>query len=173
MKMLCGWCRQQVQQPTAKLNIALREQRPVYCNKDCAGMARRSGKTEAEKKAEKREYDKAYRAANFERIKAEKAAWFQANYDPAKASVERKARMHLHVEYCRRPEYRAKKAEYDRKRRFQEFGPFADAAMVLDQLEKEIRARASWYEVAVAKGYFTRNAQKRRRELWQQLSKKT
>ena len=76
----------------------------------------------AQKVAEKRLYDMAYRAKNLERIKAGKRAYFQRTYDPREAAVERKKRMHLHVAYCRQPRYKAWKREYDRKYRASEYG---------------------------------------------------
>ena len=77
----------------------------------------------------------------------------------------RKIRMPKHVEYCRQPEYRAKKHDYDKKRSEDEYGEFAEAWRLLQDLEKEIRSQATAYERRVANGYYTRNAQKRRREL--------
>ena len=83
-----------------------------------------------DKKA-KAEYDRKYRARNRKRLKAEKAAYFQRTYDPAKAAVERKKRMSKHVEYCRQPEYKAWKKKYDKKRRLARFGDFKEAYAVL------------------------------------------
>lgn len=45
-------------------------------------------------------------------------------------------------------------------------------SLLLD-LEREIRSRATKYERYVARGYFTRSAQERRRELWRALNRKT
>jgi len=72
-----------------------------------------------------------------------------------------------HLTYLSKPEYRKKKKDYDEERRISEYGVFADAYRVLMELEKEIRSQASSYERRVANGYYTRNAQKRRRELCQ------
>jgi hypothetical protein len=141
----------------------------MFCSKACCGLSRRLAvpKTDEEKKSEKAAYDRKYRALNAEKLKAEKAAWYQRNRDPDKERAHRQARMHLHVEYCRRPEYRIKKHEYDRKRNESEWGEWAEVWRLLQDLEKEIRSQASAYERRVANGYYTRNAQKRRRELCQ------
>ncbi len=145
----------------------------LYCNKACAGLARRRKVqlTDAERKEAKRLYDIQYRADNLAEIKARKAAEFQRSYDPAKAAVKRKANMARHVAYCQRPEYKAWKSEYDRRKRFEVFGQFAEAAMILEDLEREISSRASRYEIYIANGRFTRSAQQRRRELWQSIKR--
>ena len=75
--------------------------------------------------------------------------------------------MPAHVEYCRGPEYRAKKSEYDRQYRAEEYGEFAETYLLLLEVEKEIRSRATHYERRVANGYYTRSAQARRRAIWQ------
>jgi hypothetical protein len=122
--------------------------------------------TDAERKEKKRLYDIEYRAKNLAAIKIKKAAAYALNPNREKEREYRKKNMHKHVEYCRSPEYKAYKAEYDRKKRFEEYGPFAEAAMVLESLEKEISTQASRYEIYIANGRFTRSAQRRRRELW-------
>ena len=72
--------------------------------------------------------------------------------------------MPKHVEYCRRPEYRASKREYDRKHRAQQdFGPFAEAALILGDLDAEIATRASRYEIYSANGTLNK-ALRRKRE---------
>lgn len=122
--------------------------------------------TDAERKEKKRLYDLEYRVKNLAAIKAKKAAAYALNPNREKERKYRKKNMHKHVEYCRSPEYKAYKTEYDRKKRFEEYGPFAEAAMVLESLEKEISTQASRYEIYIANGRFKRSAQRRRRELW-------
>ena len=90
-----------------------------------------------DKKA-KAEYDRKYRARNKKRLKALQAAYFQRTYDPKKAAGERKKKMPLHVEYCRQPEYKAWKKDYDRKRRLAKLGDFKEAYVALQALKKEI-----------------------------------
>jgi hypothetical protein len=63
-----------------------------------------------------------YRAKNLEPSRQRRKR-ISRRLTTVKAAAEyRKQRMHLHVEYCRRPEYRAWKREYDRKYRAKEFG---------------------------------------------------
>jgi hypothetical protein len=90
-------------------------------------------------KKQKAVYDRKYREKNRERIKANKAAYFQGTYDPVHAAKERKKKMPQHVEYCRQPKYKAWKREYDRKRRAGRFGEFALAYEALKDLTREIR----------------------------------
>ena len=129
---------------------------------------KRSQKTLEQKKAEKAAYDRARRERLGEALRAKKRAAYYANRDEilSKQAVYRVKRMPAHVEYCRRPEYKAKKHEYDLKRNSEEYGEFAEAHRLLVDLEKEIRSQASAYERRVANGYYLRTAQKRRRELW-------
>jgi hypothetical protein len=104
-------------------------------------------KTKAQKMAEKRLYDMAYRDKNRAMLKVKKAAYFKRTYDPVKAAVVRKARMHLHVAYCRQPRYKAWKRVYDRKYRAREYGPFADAYRLAIDLNREIKSRSTNYEI--------------------------
>ncbi len=147
MKIRCAHCRKVAERQTSAVNRARKDGLPIFCDRRCAGLARRKHKTKAQKVAEKRAYDMAYRRKNIERLKAEKAAYFQRTYDPKKAAVVRKARMHLHVAYCRQPRYRALKQAYDQKRRDNEYGPFAEAARLAIDLNREVKSRSSNYEI--------------------------
>jgi len=90
-------------------------------------------------KGEKAAYDREYRRRNRERIRTWKAAYFQRTYDPVEAAIERKRRMPKHVEYCRRPSYRAQKKEYDEHRRASRYGDFGEAWQILKLLKAEIK----------------------------------
>ena len=108
-------------------------------------------------------YDARRRAELCDRLKAEKAAYHKRTYDPAKAAEQRKARMPRHVEYCRRPEYRNWKVEYDRKYRAQkDFGDFAEVALVLRDIEAEVGARVTRTEVYRQNGTLNKWIQRRR-----------
>jgi len=156
---------------TGRYNRAIQLGAPLYCSKACAGLARRrpTDVTPDQLKAAKAAYDREYRAANRERLAQQKRDHYEANRQRILAEMAeyRKVRMPAHVEYCRKPEYRAKKRNYDAQRNAAEFGEFGEAWRLLQDLEREIRSQASAYEVRVQQGYYTRNAQKRRRELWQ------
>ena len=168
MRCVCQQCGAEVERSTGHVNRSNAIGAPLYCNKTCAGLARRTKKpTDAEAKAAKSEYDKAYRSANLEKIKADKLAWYQANHKEilARATANRPKKMPLHIEYCRRPAYRAKKSEYDLKRRaVKQFGEFSEAFLALQEVEKEINQRTSRYEIYLQNGTLNK-AQKRRRSL--------
>lgn len=119
-----------------------------------------------EKKKLKREYDKEYRARNKERIKERKAEYFKKTYDPIKASEKRKTVEYRerHKLYCRREKYKNEyKIDYDRKYRAKKkYKDFNEAFLLLLDLEKEIRKRATAYEIRIMHGNYNR-AQKEKR----------
>lgn len=159
----CAWCFAEALKEVGAVNRARAAGLWLYCDRACAGLARRQEKTASEKVAAKAEYDRQYRAANRAKLKAKKAVYFQATYDPKAAAIARKERMPRHVEYCRRPEYRKWKAEYDRQYLARKgFGDFSEAAILLNVLETEIRSRASWLEIAHAKGTINKHQNRRR-----------
>lgn len=163
MIVRCSYCGGDVEQRTSAINRAVRECRPLYCDRICFFASRRESLEV--KKAKKAGYDIEYRAANLERIKAGKAAWYAKTADREKERAYRKANMHKHVAYCRRPEYRAYKQQYDAIYRSErEFGEFAEAALILRNVELEIESRATRYEVYAAKETLNK-AQTRRRAL--------
>ncbi len=120
--IICPVCKSASQKKTGAVNRARKNGAPIYCGRECAGIARRSTKTKAQRRAEKAEYDKKYREANRERLKAQKAAYFQKTYDPQKAAIERakvkKTKPEIEArrrEYMRSDGYRARKKKYDRQ----------------------------------------------------------
>lgn len=157
----CAHCGKAGFKPAREITRHEKNGMRLFCNRECFGLDRRIGRTKEEKRALKSAYDAGRRLKLAERLKAEKRAYYLRTYDPAKAAVERKAKMPRHVEYCRRHEYRAKKAVYDRRHRAQQgYGEFAEAFLVLLDLETEIAARASRYDIDMAKGAL--NKKKRR-----------
>lgn len=138
----------------------------VFCSRNCAYISRRTdNRTEEQRKADKREYDREYRAKNREKKKAYAKAYFQRTYDPVKAAIERKARMPQHVEYCRQPEYRAKKKVYDRQYRAERmYGAFAEAFLTLLAIDEEIISRTTRYDIRGANG--TRNKTQERKRTY-------
>jgi hypothetical protein len=174
VKLICPQCSVEFDRNTGHVNRSLKIGAPLYCGLACAGLARRLKvpKTDEQKRAEKSEYDRKRREEHGIDLRAKKMAAYYADHERnlARAKEYRKIRMPKHVEYCRRPEYRAYKHEYDIKRNSQEYADFAEAWRLLIELEKEIRSQASAYERRVANGYYLRSAQKRRRELWARKS---
>jgi len=163
----CPQCQQSFQAATGRINRAASIGAPLYCGRACAGMARRLANppTEAERKAAKSAYDRKYRARHAEKRKAQKADHYRRTRDREKERVARKSRMPQHVEYCRRPEYREWKSDYDRRHRARKvFGEFADAALLLQDVEREIDSQATPYERRIMNGTLNK-AQMRRRAL--------
>lgn len=161
--MKCAHCGKKVRQSVGAINRARKIGAPLYCGRRCAGLARRIYKPKAQKVEEKRLYDIEYRRKNLRRIKAQKRAYFQRTYDPVKAAKERKKRVHLHVAYCRQPRYRRWKRRYDqhyRAKRF--FGPFAEAYLLLQKIDREVSIRATRYEVYQQNGTLNKTLQRKR-----------
>lgn len=163
----CARCGGPCGQRVGAVNRAKKLGYAVYCGRRCSGMARRSDfRTKAEKRADKRAYDEQYRERNREALKAKKAAYYQ-RIGPTIREKEREQRarnMPHHVEYCRRPEYRAKKHEYDIQKAAREgYGDYGEAWRLLLELEAEIRRRVpDKYERLRARGYYERVNEKNR-----------
>lgn len=163
--MTCNHCKKPIFKPISAVNRAAREGRPLYCNRECAGLGRRLKKppTAEERKEAKRLYDANRRLVLADRIKAEKRAYYQANRDPDRERAYRKTRMPYHVEYCRRPEYRAYKATYDRQYLARkQFGEFADAALILRDIEAEISSRMTRTEIYQVNGTLNKTQVRKR-----------
>lgn len=165
----CQHCGAVVQQPQSAINRAIRQGKPLYCDRACSGAARRV--PSGQKKESKRIYDARRRTEKAAEIREQHRAYHQRTYNPVKARERRLANMDRHAEYCRRPEYRAYKKDYDRRHRAEEYGEYAEAYLLLLDLEREIRSQATSYERRKARGYYARAAQQRRRELWQATSR--
>ncbi len=167
MKALCPQCGNEFDAVTGRFNRAKKICAPLYCGRICAGVSHRSKvqPTESEKRAAKAEYDREYRAKNLDLIKGKKRAYFKSTYNPAAAAIIRKQRMPNHVEYCRRPAYRAKKSIYDRRHRaVKVYGEYAESFLTLLTIEETIDSRATSYERRMANGTINK-AQTRRRAL--------
>lgn len=164
---LCSQCRKVKQVRAARISQAFKKGLPMYCSRECGGLARRKDNPvsprNANWKALKSAYDADYRIKNKERLKAEKAVYYQATANREKEREYRKKNMPRHVEYCRQPEYRAKKSLYDKDHRNRKFyGEFAEAAALLHQLQVEIRTRIDKYEIYALNGTLNKKLQRRR-----------
>lgn len=145
------------------VNRAVQRGAPVYCDRECAGKSRRVFRTDSEKRAEKAAYDAEYRERNRAALKAKKTAYYASHVDREKERETRKKRMPQHVEYCRRPEYKKWKTQYDRKYRARKrYGDFGAAAIVLRDLEVEISSRASRIEISRTNGTLNKHQTRRR-----------
>jgi hypothetical protein len=152
-------------------NRAKKDGLPLYCGRTCSGLARRKDNPKSPRNPEykfmKAEYDKKYRENNKELIRGKKAAYY-AKTGPLRRDKEResrKKRMNLHVEYCRRPEYKEYKKGYDEKYRAKKlYGAFAEASLALNQLESELNKHGSWQDRQMAAGLFINKSTERKRE---------
>lgn len=164
VKFTCPQCRCFGEQPAGAVNRAAKRGAPVYCGRECAGLARRGPEKSAEqRKAEKSSYDALRRVEHGERIRAQKRAHYKATFDPVKAAEYRQKRMPYHVEYCRRPEYVAWKSEYDRKYRAEkEFGEFAECFLLIQDIRSECLAQQTDYEIRLSKGGIAKSQQRKR-----------
>lgn len=133
--------------PAGEVNRAKTIGLRLFCNRKCSGLGRRKHKTKAQRIKEKRLYDIEYRRKNLALLKAKKRAYHARTYDPVKARIERKKRAKAHAEYCRRPEYKSWKREYDRQHRAKEYGSFAEAYMLAIDLNREIKGRMTNHEI--------------------------
>lgn len=170
MLITCPQCGCKTEKASGVVNRSRRLGWPVYCGRTCAGLAHRTNKSDAEKRAAKAEYDRKYRAAGGEELLAKKRSAYRDRLerDPEGLRAAQKSlrtlRRTAHAEYCRQPEYRAKKKTYDRQHRAHRFyGPFADAFLALQDLETEIAVRASRYEIYSQNGTLNK-ALRRKRE---------
>lgn len=163
MKVRCAHCGKTADKPPGEVNRASRAGLRLYCGRRCAGLAKRKGVPKSVKRLLKKLYDAEYRKKNLALLKAKKRAYHLRTYDPEKARIERKAKMPRHIEYCRRPEYKRWKSDYDRKRRDAVYGPFAEAARLCIELSRATREVMTDEEIRQANGTYNK-VQRRRRE---------
>lgn len=120
--------------------------------------------SELDKKALKREYDKAYREKNRELIKVKKAEYYAKNVDRAKEKSYRQANKEKRAEYLKTPRYREWKKRYDKKRRAKlYYGDFYESFYLVLDLEKKLDSVMSNYERKYLSDRLLKK-QKRRRE---------
>lgn len=163
MQFTCHHCGATASRPSGAVNRARRKGLNLYCSKRCSGLARRKNRSDAEKRAAKAVYDAEYRRKNAERLRAEKAAYYQRTRDPVKEAEVRKARMAQHVEYCRRPEYVEWKREYDRQYRAKkQYGEFAECFLLAQDIRQECLSQASDYEIRLTAGTLNKSIKRKR-----------
>lgn len=163
MVIICPECGENAKKEIGAVNRAKRNGLAVYCSRECSGLAHRKHKTDEQKKEEKRLYDMKRRSEMRDEIKAKKRAYHLRTYDQEKARVYRKARSQQHAEYCRRPEYREWKAEYDRKYRAEKhYGEFAECFMLVMDIRDECLDRMDDHEIRKIKGTMNKKQERRR-----------
>lgn len=164
MNFICAQCGSSADRPTGHVKRSRAKGMNLYCSRECFGLGRRSEKTLEERKAQKRIYDMHYRLRNIEERKAKKAEYYHRTKDPIREAQKRKERMPLHIEYCRRPEYKAWKKSYDRQHRaVKHYGAFADCFLLVMEIRDECLSRMSDYEIRLEKGTLNK-ALKRKRD---------
>lgn len=166
---LCPQCGKAFAAKTGHYNRAVKIGATLYCGRACAGLARRlkNPPTEAERKEAKRLYDKSRRDAKRDELCAKKREHYYANHERilAEMKIYRAKHMARHVAYCQRPEYKACKAEYDKRyRAVKNFGEFAEAALTLLDIDSAVADRATRQDIYQENGTLNK-AQKRRRSL--------
>lgn len=176
VSIFCPVCRLWKGRESRHVNRARKMGSNVYCSLKCSGLGRRKeapiSPRNPDWKALKREYDKKYRAKNLDHLKSKKAAAYKITgpLNRGKEKAYRNKRMPKHIEYCRQPEYRVKKEKYDRRRRaVQQFGEeFAEAYLVLQQVDGEIAKRIDRTEIYRQNG--TQNKIKQRRRDYDRIT---
>lgn len=154
-KINCDLCNKLFEIMTGHYNRSMKLRAGLFCSRACSHENRRRHVPIEVKKEQKRLYDNEYRKKNKERLKKEKAEYFQRVYKEQyeKFKAIRKARMKDHIEYCRQPKYKAYKKKYDRKYRNKKiYGEYFEAAGVLTDLEILIRKTMPKYERYYSRG---------------------
>jgi len=161
----CPICLNEINQPQTAINIAIKQCKSIYCGRKCAGIGRRDKRTDEQKKEDKRIYDEKYRLENQKMLKAKKAEYFQKTYDIEKAKIERKKRSKEHAEYCRQPEYKVWKKEYDRKYKAKKnYGEFWESAVISMEIREECLERETNYEIKLNNGLLCKTQRRKRHE---------
>lgn len=160
--VVCAYCGQSFEKNVSDVNKQRRNvgpDVPFFCSQAHAGARRRLDKSQEQRAAEKAAYDVAYRAKDPAKRKAQNAEWFRRTYDPGGArEYRRQHRAKIRASQSvtiNRPAYKSYKREYGRALRANEYGPFAEAYLILLELQRAIRiAVPSKYERQKARGYF-------------------
>lgn len=161
MTLICPVCGATFERCSSHVNRSLKRGDNLYCGQACAGLARR--KSVEHKKETKRLYDANRRQTHKDILKVQKAAWFKRTYNPEKQRAYNQAHMQHHVAYCRRPEYKEYKREYDARRRAElQYGEFGEAFMLLLKLEREVAEREEKHVIAAINGTLNKKQTRRR-----------
>lgn len=144
VKIKCDYCGKEHEKYLGHVNRARSIGANLYCDHKCMGLARRQYLSEETKKQEKADYDKQYREKNEKKMKKKREAWFKKDYaaNPEKYRQARKRKQKAHNEYCRQPEYKKWKQEYDKKFRAKKiYGKLWESAIALNELAKIVDNR--------------------------------
>lgn len=165
----CAYCGQKSERPAGHVNRSVRNGLNLYCGKLCSRLGRRLNRSASEKVAQKAAYDRHRRAILGDSLLEKKRAKYHQSVaeNPsvvrAKEKANRAKRKDAHNEYCMRPAYRDWKKEYDKRHRAEKFyGPFAEAFLILQNLEEEVSQRASRYEIYMERGTINKSLKRKR-----------
>jgi ribosomal protein L24E len=160
-KIICCFCGKEVEKTTGAINRANKNNLPMFCDRKCSSANK---KTSKEDKIElKRLYDLGYRKRPDHKQK--KSESFQRNYDPVKAAAKRKETMWRHVEYCRQPEYKLKKKEYDRIYRAKlKYGELWEVAILTMKIQDEVLSRMTRYKIDLESNTLNKSQRRKRHE---------
>lgn len=165
MKIICAYCKKESEKLSGCVNRAKRLGLNIYCSRICSGLGRRVERTEEQKKQIKSEYDKQRRKELHNLISEKKKAFFKKDYteNPEKYRAWRKKRSPKHSEYCRQPEYKKKKVEYDKQHRAKKYyGEYAESFLLIMDISKEYDNRIIKQQQGLT------NKAKIRKRSWQQ-----
>lgn len=162
----CCHCGKGIEKSIGHYNRAMKLGLKLFCNHACFGLHRRSNKSIEQKKAEKSAYDRHYKTLNVEEKKKKRQQYFKRTYDPVKAALIRKDRMHLHVKYCQSPEYKEWKKKYDQQfRAKKKYGEFYESSIILEELEGLIDR----YAASIEQNTYNKSQQRKRQ--WKNLQR--
>lgn len=159
-EIICDGCGKKAHKRTGAVNRSRREGRPVFCTRQCFVDTRKT--TKADKIEVKRIYDLRYSKENAQRIKERNQIY---NETPAGRAMQKRNRdkfTQRHLEYCRTPEYRKWKKEYDIKHRAKKnYGEFWESFILLQDIESHIDK----YEVSILNNNYNKSQKRKRNEV--------
>lgn len=164
MKAICKHCGIEFEKSSGHLNRANKLGVPVFCSKQHFWESRRIERSNEEKKAVKAKYDKEYHKT--EKRKASARRYNSSPIGRAMQKRQREKQKQAHLEYCRTPEYRAWKKQYDENYQAKRsFGEFYESGILLKKIAYLVDNR----EANQLKG--TYNKSQKRKRSWLKTQK--
>jgi len=162
-KITCCFCGKESYKENSSIMRAKKDNLPMFCDRKCSSSNKKTSK--AEKVELKRLYDEEYRLKNKDSLKVSKAEYNKRTYDPVKAAVKRKGTMWRHVEYCRTPEYREKKKEYDRVYTAKkDYGELWEIQLLTLDIKDEVLSRMTRYQIDLESNTLNKKLRRTRNE---------
>lgn len=166
MTIACAYCGKGVEKSVGHVNRANKMELKLYCNRACAGLAKRTSKEEKIKL--KADYDRKRRKELGEFLKQKQRVY---NASPAGRAMQKRNREKFkqnHLEYCRTEEYRKWKHDYDQEHAAKKvYGEFWESHLILKKIITIIEPEKQ--EVKIQKG--TYNKCQKRKRLWNSQQK--